>query len=178
MSEILNQLIRSTKEYSDVCDTCKNEILIYPTISGKTEYSQDEVEQITLKRIINKLQAKEQECEELKSENFTFEELIKTQENELEKLKDRNQYVEGNIEIFENERNELEQKCEKLKQWKEDAENLFKTQTDNANKIINRYKQALDEIESLAKNDINFKYNDKRFTITQILNIIDKAKEQ
>lgn len=51
MSETLSQLIRSTKEYSDVCDTCKDEILIYPTISGRTEYSQDEVEQITLKRI-------------------------------------------------------------------------------------------------------------------------------
>ena len=103
---------------------------------------------------------------------------IEKLKQECEKLKDRNQYVEGNIEIFENERNELEQKCEKLKQWKEDAENLFKTQTDNANKILNRYKQALDEIERLAKNDINFKYNDKKFTITQILNIIDKAKEQ
>ena len=68
MSETLSQLIRSTKEYSDVCDTCKDEILIYPTISGRTEYSQDEVEQITLKKIIDKLQAKEQECEELKDE--------------------------------------------------------------------------------------------------------------
>lgn len=67
MSEILSQLIRNTKEYSDVCDMCKDEILIYPIISGRTKYTQDEVEQITLKRIIDKLQAKEQECEELKS---------------------------------------------------------------------------------------------------------------
>lgn len=66
MNKSLSQLIRSTKEYSDVCDTCKDEILIYPTISGRTEYSQDEVEQITLKRIIDKLQSKEQECKALK----------------------------------------------------------------------------------------------------------------
>lgn len=68
MNKTLSQLIRSTKEYSNVCDTCKDEILIYPTISGRTKYTQDEVEQITLKRIIDKLQAKEQECEELKRE--------------------------------------------------------------------------------------------------------------
>ena len=43
-----------------------------------------------------------------------------------------------------------ERECEELKQWKEDAENLFKTQTDNADKIINRYKQALDEIKEIA----------------------------
>lgn len=71
MTEKINnirQIIRSTEEYSDVCDMCRDEILLYPTISGRTEYSQDEVEQITLKRIIDKLRAKEQECEELKRE--------------------------------------------------------------------------------------------------------------
>lgn len=64
----ISQIIRSTEEYSDVCDMCRDEILLYPTISGRTEYTQDEVEQITLKRIIDKLRAKEQECEELKKE--------------------------------------------------------------------------------------------------------------
>lgn len=59
----ISQIIRSTEEYSDVCDMCRDEILLYPTISGRTEYTQDEVEQITLKRIIDKLRAKEQECE-------------------------------------------------------------------------------------------------------------------
>lgn len=48
---------------------CRDEILLYPTISGRTDYSQDEVEQITLKRIIDKLQAKEQECKQLKKQN-------------------------------------------------------------------------------------------------------------
>lgn len=76
-----------------------------------------------------------------------------------------------------------EQECEELKQWKKDAENLFKTQTDNADKIINRYKQALDEIEELAKHN-NFLVRDPfcgtgyRDLSGQILNIINKAKEK
>lgn len=64
----ISQIIRSTEEYSDVCDMCRDEILLYPTISGRTEYTQDEVEQITLKRIIDKLRAKELECKNLKEE--------------------------------------------------------------------------------------------------------------
>lgn len=64
----ISQIIRSTEEYSDVCDMCRVEILLYPTISGRTEYTQDEVEQITLKRIIDKLRAKELECKNLKEE--------------------------------------------------------------------------------------------------------------
>lgn len=83
----ISQIIRSTEEYSDVCDMCRDEILLYPTISGRTEYTQDEVEQITLKRIIDKLRAKEQECEALKGENFTFVDLIKTQEELIDKYK-------------------------------------------------------------------------------------------
>lgn len=83
----ISQIIRSTEEYSDVCDMCRDEILLYPTISGRTEYTQDEVEQITLKRIIDKLRAKEQECEALKGENFTFLDLIKTQEELIDKYK-------------------------------------------------------------------------------------------
>lgn len=114
----------------------------------------------------------------------------KAKEEECEKLKDRNQYVEGNIEIFENERNELEQKLqakeqerEELKQWKEDAENLFKTQTDNANKIINRYKQALNEIEKTINEDdfnlcpIDDSCDCHRGLEKDILDIINNAKK-
>lgn len=100
---------------------------------------------------------------------------LEAKEQECEKLKDRNQYVEGNIEIFENERNELEQKCKKLKVENEkyskaleyfldetgiecdDEEQAIRTfrycgtsfrkmQQDN-----NRYKQALDEIEKIVE---------------------------
>ena len=88
MNETLSQLIRNTKEYSNVCDMCKDEILIYPTISGRTKYTQDEVEQITLKRIIDKLQAKEQECEELKNEYWKLE-----QDNDF--LAEKNSRLKG-----------------------------------------------------------------------------------
>lgn len=45
-----------------------------------------------------------------------------------------------------------EEECEELKQWKKGAENLFKAQIDDADKIVNRYKQALDEIEQTISN--------------------------
>lgn len=80
MSETLSQLIRNTKEYSNVCDMCKDGILIYPIMSGRTKYTQDEVEQIMLKRIIDKFQIKEQECEELKDKLKFHEKMITTPE--------------------------------------------------------------------------------------------------
>lgn len=61
-----------------------------------------------------------------------------------------------------------EQECEELKQWKKDAENLFKTQTDNADKIINRNKQALEEIRKII---------DKMSTKT-ILTFLDFTREE
>lgn len=56
-------LLRNTNTYSEVCDTCKDEILIYPSISGKTSYTDNEVEIITLTKIINELKRKTAECE-------------------------------------------------------------------------------------------------------------------
>ena len=76
-----------------------------------------------------------------------------------------------------------EEECEELKQWKKGAENLFKVQIDNPDKIINRYKQALDEIEEIAKHN-NFLVRDPfcgpgyRDLSGQILNIINEAKEE
>lgn len=44
-------------------------------------------------------------------------------------------------------------------------------------KQLKRKEQALDEIEKIAKNDIELKYNDKKNTIKRILEIINKAKD-
>ena len=111
MSETLSQLIRNTKEYSDVCDMCKDEILIYPTISGRTEYTQDEVEQITLKRIIDKLQAKEQECESWKKandeKNKFLQDLGISASGEFKRIK-------FYIEDLKNKYNEKVEECEEL----------------------------------------------------------------
>ena len=68
-----------------------------------------------------------------------------------------------------------EWECENLKQWQEDAENLFKTQTDNADKIINRYKQALDEIEKFMIYEFS---GQNQWVKKNVLDIINKAKEQ
>lgn len=70
--------------------------------------------------------------------------------------------------------NERLRQIEKLKQWKKGAENLFKAQIDNPDNIINRYKQALDEIRQYRVceiNDIDGEEGDV------ILEIIDEVRE-
>ena len=67
-----------------------------------------------------------------------------------------------------------EEECEELKQWKKGAENLFKAQIDNSDKIINRYKQALDEIEKYL--DAQQKYLDGE-DYHNLLDIINKVKD-
>ena len=122
MSETLSQLIRNTKEYSDVCDMCKDEILIYPIISGRTEYTQDEVEQITLKRIIDKLQAKEQECENLKAEEKYLKQCCQKAGEELAKHSFEYDGKEKNLVV---QAIELNEKYEKLKKALEGIEDII-----------------------------------------------------
>lgn len=71
-----------------------------------------------------------------------------------------------------------EQECEELKQWKKDAENLFKTQTDNADKIINRYKQVLNEIKKNCTDNYYVADPENRWIMDDIMNIINKAREE
>ena len=144
------------------------------------------------KQLKKQLQSKEQKLEKIKILAKKDKELAKRY-GEVDTL------ARVVLQIIEGEENKkLKQECEELKQWKEDAENLFKTQTDNADKIINRYKQALDEIEeivntTLALLNLNKTENktelktavelESRFkivpmeTIKQIYYIINKAKE-
>lgn len=61
----LSNLLHDTDIYSIVCMSCRDEILTYPSINGKTSYTDNEVDTITLKRIIDALRNKEQECEKL-----------------------------------------------------------------------------------------------------------------
>lgn len=62
----LSDLIRNTETYLVTCDRCKDEILIYPSISGRTNYTDNEVDTDALKSILYQLEAKTQECDELK----------------------------------------------------------------------------------------------------------------
>ena len=72
-----------------------------------------------------------------------------------------------------------EQECKNLKEELRCCRRSIKCisiESTEIRKILAKYKQALDEIEKIIKNDMKFKYNDKNFAITQILNIINKAK--
>ena len=82
------------------------------------------------------------------------------------------QYCKNCLELTK-QLEEKEQECEELKQWKKDAENLFRTQTDNADKIINRYKQALDEIEKFMIYEFS---GQNQWVKKNVLDIINKAK--
>lgn len=50
----LSKIIQQTEEYKQVCDRCKDEILIYPTISERTNFTQEEVEADTLRVILRR----------------------------------------------------------------------------------------------------------------------------
>lgn len=65
----VSDIIRNTNVYSDIVDKCRDEILIYPSISERTNYTDNEVDVLTLNAIIRRLEKKEQECEKLKEEN-------------------------------------------------------------------------------------------------------------
>ena len=66
--ERLSSLIRETKIYSNVCCECRDEILTYSTICGRTNYTQIEIEERSLKKII-------QQLDQLKAENEKYREL-------------------------------------------------------------------------------------------------------
>lgn len=144
----ISQIIRSTEEYSDVCDMCRDEILLYPTISGRTEYTQDEVEQITLKRIIDKLRAKEQECEELKKEKAEIKKYLGISDKTI-------------IQRLE----ELQEFKDKLKI----SEYSYKQALDEIEVNILKYQELIfDKPRTMQENDC----------IYNILSIINQVKEK
>lgn len=98
--EELKDILRKTKEYEEVCTTCKDEILTYPSISGRTDYTDKEVEELTLKQIIDNLQAKEQECEKLKQWKEDAANLFKTQTDNADKIINRYKQTLEEIEEF------------------------------------------------------------------------------
>ena len=50
----LSKIIQQTEEYKQMCTQCKDEILIYPTISNRTNFTQEEVEAETLRIILRR----------------------------------------------------------------------------------------------------------------------------
>ena len=72
----LSNLITSTKAYELTCLNCRDAILTAPTISGRTKFSQIEVEETSLKMIIKQLN-------QLEAENKKLKELVKTKIEDL-----------------------------------------------------------------------------------------------
>lgn len=196
MSEILSQLIRNTKEYSDVCDMCKDEILIYPIISGRTEYTQDEVEQITLKRIIDKLQAKEQECEKLNNEIIDMNSIIEdaainlgNKDFTLYDLPFEIKKLSQECENLKAEEKYLKQCCQKA--GEELAKHSFEYDGKEKNLVVQaielnekyeKLKKALEKIEEIVNEPCvgdaqeDCKHCDNWCEHKDILNIINKVK--
>lgn len=62
----LSRRIALTDEYSRVCSSCRDDILLYPGISGRTSYTQEEVEEYTVFRILNSLDEYKGDCKKYK----------------------------------------------------------------------------------------------------------------
>lgn len=147
---------------------------------------------------ISKYKEKEQECEALKGENFTFVDLIKTQEEQLDddnviierfliasgKSKDITEPDEfeevfQDIEQTYSEHEELNKECKDLKQeLQEVKKDLSECEFDRnlAQLEANQYKQALDEIEKFCT--VYSANHDAYETVYKdILAFINKAKE-
>ena len=103
----LADILRDTDTYSEVCNACKDDILIYPSISDKMNYTDNEVDAITLRRIINILEGKTQKYSELLKQHKELDDrvnrIIKEKYNlgrECEELKVRsNKYYEALADI-------------------------------------------------------------------------------
>ena len=194
----ISQIIRSTEEYSDVCDMCRDEILLYPTISGRTNYTQKEVEEITLKRIIDKLQAKEQECEELKKGvikqcpncgeqylNQIGAELYEECEALKKQLEQQKALTETYKACYRAKHNDvkdklirLKQEVKELKEWQEANQptGICETCTAKSVEYADKCRIALVEIEYVTKELFLGVENKDRPYCEKILNIINKAK--
>ena len=193
MSETLSQLIRNTKEYSDVCDMCKDEILIYPTISGRTKYTQDEVEQITLKRIIDKLQAKEQECKKLNNKIIDMNSIIEdaainlgNKDFTLYDLPFEIKKLSQECENLKAEEKYLKQCCQKA--GEELAKHSFEYDGKEKNLVVQaielnekyeKFKKALEEIEEVCI-EYTHEFADGAtvhyYSLDEIFDIINKTK--
>ena len=196
----ISQIIRSTEEYSDVCDMCRDEILLYPTISGRTNYTQKEVEEITLKRIIDKLQAKEQECEELKKGvikqcpncgeqylNQIGAELYEECEALKKQLEQQEALTETYKTCYRAKHNDvkdklirLKQEVKELKEWQEANQptGICETCTAKSVEYADKCRIALVEIEYVTKELFLGIENKDRQYCEKILDIINKTKEK
>lgn len=177
--------------------------IIYRLTGGRLSYSTYTLEgcedaytdqlRIDVERATKELS---EENEILKSENFTFEELIKTQEDEMDKLKQ----ALGEIERFFDkrcdicrERNGIEESCDFC--WKKDVKDIINNANTAPTTILKtqnialqtmefeekkKYKKALKRIEHLVTHAFCLTIGTNKDTANlaqQIMRIVAKAKD-
>lgn len=126
-----------------------------------------------LKRAEQKLQDKEQECEKL---NLANERLVAEKYNlneEIEKWKHQAELGSNTVDRLAEQLQVKEQQCETLKSENFTFEELVKTQEE----LIDKLKQALDEIEEFCKQNHYCLESEYRWFSNEIQDIIKKAKE-
>lgn len=106
---------------------------------------------------------KEQECEELKGENFTFVELIKTQEEQLD---DDNVIIERFL-IASGKSKDITEPDE-FEEVFQDIEQTY-SEHEELNKECKDLKQALDEIKQYRIAEINDEEEEKNDTVLNII---------
>lgn len=175
----LADILRDTDTYSEVCNACKDDILIYPSISDKTNYTDNEVDAITLRRIINILEGKTQKYSELLKQHKELDDKVNRMIEEKYNLareyealkKELKDMTVRKIEYLD-ESLKYQKECEELKAEKEAIkkylgisdrsimqrlEELTEYKLKRQLKYIkidekcDRYHKVLEEIEEIAK---------------------------
>lgn len=114
----LSKLIRGTKDYAEVCSVCKDEVTIYPNISGRTNYTQNEVECRTLVQIITQKNNLEQENKELKEEKQTIKNYLGIESKTiLERLEELDEWKHNDKLLLWKYHSALEEIREYVTKW-------------------------------------------------------------
>lgn len=93
----LSEIIQQTEEYKQICDQCKDEVLIYPTISNRTNYTQEEVEAETLRVILRRYKEADKIKQEIQQHCKHIDETNKILYNEKVQLLDKNQELQDKL---------------------------------------------------------------------------------
>ena len=93
----LSEIIQQTEEYKQICDQRKDEILIYPTISNRTNYTQEKVEAETLRVILRRYKEVNKTIQNLRTHCKHIDETNKILYNEKVQLLDKNQELQDKL---------------------------------------------------------------------------------
>lgn len=158
-NEELSKLIRGTKDYAEVCSVCKDEVTIYPNISGRTDYTQNEVECRTLAQIITRKNNLEQENRALKDNNNRLQAIIDDGRAENKRFREENKELKKQLSST---------KCYLC------GEGFLTPEGAELYEEKNTYRSALEEIR---ENLVKLKINDEDDFTYEYSKIEDKINE-